>query len=220
MKLDLHTHSKFSRDGAATIEEILERCRLSGLDGCAVTDHNSIEGSLRAFDLASSFGLLVIRGTEISTADGHVLAYGLSSTVPRGLSIEKTIERIHEVGGMAVAAHPTRFPSGMGIRRASHNRFDAVEVLNGGSSRGSNKAASRMAERRGLPSVGGSDAHKPEEIGRAFTVIPDACSEEEAIKSILANRSTVGGRSRSVKETVVYAIETSQEWVRGGFKRM
>jgi predicted metal-dependent phosphoesterase TrpH len=220
MKLDLHIHSKFSRDGAATIEEILERCRSSGLDGCAVTDHNSIEGSLRAFDLASSFGLLVVRGTEISTAEGHVLAYGLSSTVPRGLSIDKTIEHIHAAGGIAVAAHPRRFPSGMGIRRASQNRFDAIEALNGGSSRGSNKAASRMAERRGLPSVGGSDAHKPEEIGRAFTVIPDARSEEDAVKAILANRSTVGGRSRNVKETVVYAIETNQEWVRGGFRRL
>jgi predicted metal-dependent phosphoesterase TrpH len=220
MKLDLHIHSRFSRDGAATIEEILERCSSSGLDGCAVTDHNSIEGSLRAFDLASSFGLLVVRGTEISTAEGHVLAYGLSSTVPGGLSIDKTIERIHEVGGMAVAAHPRRFPSGMGIRRASQNRFDAIEVLNGGSSRGSNKAASRMAERRGLPSVGGSDAHKLEEIGRAFTAIPDARSEEDVVKAILANRSTVGGRSRNVKETIVYAIETNQEWVRGGFRRM
>ena len=220
MKLDIHIHSKFSRDGAAPIEEILERCRSSGLDGCAVTDHNSIEGSLKAFELASSFGLLVVRGTEISTAEGHVLAYGLSSTVPRGLSIDRTVECIHEAGGMAVAAHPRRFPSGMGIRRASQNHFDAIEVLNGGSSRGSNKAASRMAGRRGLPAVGGSDAHKLEEIGRAFTVLPDVRSEEEAIKAILANKSTVGGRSRNVKETVVYAIETNQEWVRGGFRRM
>jgi len=220
MKLDLHIHSKFSRDGAATIEEILGRCKSSGLDGCAVTDHNSIEGSLRAFDLAGSFGLLVVRGTEISTAEGHVLAYGLSSTVPRGLSIDKTIEHIHAAGGIAVAAHPRRFPSGMGIRRASQNRFDAIEALNGGSPRGSNKAASRMAERRGLPSVGGSDAHKPEEIGRAFTVISDVRSEEDAVKAILANRSTVGGRSRNVKETIVYAIETNQEWIRGGFRRM
>ncbi|MCJ2533245.1 MAG: histidinol-phosphatase, partial [Candidatus Thermoplasmatota archaeon] len=192
----------------------------SGLDGCAVTDHNSIEGSLRAFELASSFGLLVVRGTEISTAEGHVLAYGLSSTVPRGLSIAETIEIIHESGGMAVAAHPRRIPSGMGIRRASQNRFDAIEVLNGGSSRGSNKAASRMAEMRGLPVVGGSDAHILEEIGRAFTVVPDVRSEEEAIKAILANRSTVEGRSRNVKETVVYAIETNQDWIRGRFRRM
>ena len=220
MKLDLHIHSKFSPDGVAPIEEILERCRSSGLDGCAVTDHNSIEGSLKAFELASSFGLLVVRGTEISTAEGHVLAYGLSSTVPRGLSIAKTIEVIHESGGMAVAAHPKRFPSGMGIRRASQNRFDAIEVMNGGSSRGSNKAASGMAERRGFPVVGGSDAHILEEIGRAFTVVPDVRSEEEAIKAILANRSTVGGRSRNVKETVVYAIETNLDWIRGRFKRM
>jgi predicted metal-dependent phosphoesterase TrpH len=220
MKLDLHVHSEHSRDGAATVEDILERCKSMGLDGCAITDHNSVDGSLSAIELADSFDLLVIRGTEVSTSEGHVLAYGLSETVPRGLSIDETIRRIRAAGGMAVAAHPRRFPSGMGIRRASVNAFDAIETLNGGSSGGSNRAASRLARRRGLPSVGGSDAHKVEEIGRAFTTLPDARSEEEVIGAIRANRSTVGGRSRNVKETVVYAIETNTEWVRGGFKRM
>jgi predicted metal-dependent phosphoesterase TrpH len=220
MKLDLHVHSKYSRDGAATVEDILERCRALDLDGCAITDHNSVEGSSRAVELADSFGLLVVRGTEISTAEGHVLAYGVSETVPRGLSIVETISRIRAAGGIAVAAHPRRFPSGMGIRRASRNAFDAIETLNGGSSEGSNRAASRLAKRESLPSVGGSDAHRVEEIGRAFTELPDVSSEEGVVKAIAENRSTVGGRSRNVKETVVYVIETNQEWIRGGFKRM
>jgi predicted metal-dependent phosphoesterase TrpH len=220
MRLDLHTHSRFSRDGAATIEEILSRCQALGLDGCAITDHNSVEGSLRAVELAPSFGLLVIRGSEVSTAEGHLLAYGVSSVIPRGRSVDETIEKIHEAGGIAVVAHPRRFPSGMGVRRASRSRFDAVEVLNGGSSPGSNRTSAALAARLGLPGVGGSDAHRIEEIGRAVTTVPDADSEDMIIESISQGRSGVDGRSRSVKETAVYAKETLTEWVRGGFKRM
>jgi predicted metal-dependent phosphoesterase TrpH len=220
MRFDLHIHSRYSRDGAATIEDILGRCKVLGLDGCAITDHNSIEGSLKAVELARSLGLLIVRGTEISTAEGHVLAYGLSTVVPRGLSLDETIENIHGAGGIAAAAHPRRFPSGIGVRRASRCRFDAVETLNGGSSRGSNAASAALAARMNLPSVGGSDAHRTYEIGRAFTNLPAVDSEESVIKSILNGESSVDGRSRNVKETVVYAKETLTEWVRGGFSRM
>lgn len=220
MKLDLHIHSEFSRDGAATVEDILGRCSALGLDGCAITDHNTVEGSLEAVELAKSFGLVVVCGTEVSTSEGHVLAYGLSSAVPRGLSVAETIERVHDAGGIAVAAHPRRFPSGIGIRRASEERFDAVEVLNGGSSRASNKSSAALAARMKLPGVGGSDAHRIEEIGRAATVLEAATSERQVIESILNGSTSVIGRSRSVKETVVYAKETLVEWVRGGFERM
>ena len=220
MKLDLHIHSKFSRDGAATVEDILGRCRTLGLDGCAITDHNTVQGSLEAVELAPSFGLLVVRGVEISTSEGHVLAYGLSSSVPRGLSVAETIQRIHDAGGIAVAAHPRRFPSGIGIRRATEERFDAVEVLNGGSSRASNKSSAALAARMRLPGIGGSDAHRVEEIGRAATVLEDASSEQRVIESILSGSTSVIGRSRNVQETVVYAKETLIEWVRGGFERM
>ena len=220
MKLDLHIHSKFSRDGAATVEDILGRCKELGLDGCAITDHNTVEGSLRAVELAPSFGLLVVRGVEISTSEGHVLAYGLSSSVARGLSIAETIQRIHDAGGIAVAAHPRRFPSGIGIGKASGERFDAVEVLNGGSSRASNKSSATLAARMRLPGIGGSDAHRIEEIGRAATVLQDAASESQIIGSILSGNTSVIGRSRNVQETVVYAKETLVEWIRGGFNRM
>jgi predicted metal-dependent phosphoesterase TrpH len=220
MKLDLHIHSDHSRDGAATVEDILGRCRSLGLDGCAITDHNSIEGSLKAVELAPSYDLLVVRGTEVSTSEGHVLAYGVSAPIPRGLTIDRTIGLIHEAGGIAVAAHPRRFPSGMGIKRASRARFDAIEVLNGGSSRGSNRSSVGLAARKASPSVGGSDAHKVEEVGRAYTVVPDVTSEKEVVTSIIEGRCTVEGRSRTVEETVVYVKETLQEWVRGGFERM
>ena len=220
MKIDMHIHSSFSQDGTASPGELLKRCREIGLDGCSITDHNSMDGSLKASQLADEAGLVIVRGVEISTSDGHVLAYGISSLIPRGLSLKETVRRIHEQGGIAVAAHPTRFGSGMGTSNAANAGFDAVEVLNGGSSRRGNRIASRLARELQLPVTGGSDAHKIGEIGRAVTVVEGASSEGEVLKAITEGRSIVQGRSRSAVEGITYATEVAYEWVRRGFRRL
>lgn len=220
MRLDLHVHSNSSKDGTASPGEILRRCKSMGLDGCAITDHNSVEGALEAFDMAGEMGLVVIRGIEISTSEGHILAYGVSSSIPRGLSIEDTISRIHSAGGIAAAAHPTRFGSGLGLGAVADAGFDAVEVLNGGSSRRGNAKASELARSIRLPVVGGSDAHKVAEIGRAVTVVECPLSEGEVIRAISEGRSVVQGRSRSASEGLAHALESTWDWARRGFRRL
>jgi predicted metal-dependent phosphoesterase TrpH len=220
MKLDLHIHSTFSADGTADPVEILKRCRDIGLDGCSITDHNSIEGSLRAIEMCSEMGLIVVRGLEVSSSDGHVLAYGLSGPVPRGMPMRETIAEIHKAGGIAVAAHPTRLGSGVGVDAAANAGFDAIEVLNGGSSARGNRAAATVAAEKRLPIVGGSDAHKVGEIGRSYTVVDDAVTEADVLSAIVGGRSRTDGRSRSWLEGVVYAAEANLDWARRGFKRL
>lgn len=173
MKLDLHIHSVHSRDAAGSPTEIIQTCRRAGMQGLAITDHNAIAGSLEASSLGIAEGLLVLKGVEVTTTEGHVLAYGVRELIPRGLAIEETVERIRDSGGIAVAAHPKRFPTGIGLKNAEAGNFSAIEVMNGGSSESSNRKARMVAERLGLSQTGGSDAHRPSEIGRAYTVIED-----------------------------------------------
>ncbi len=220
MKLDMHIHSTFSADGTAGLEDILRRCKDIGLDGLSITDHNAIEGSLNAVEAASELGLIVVRGVEVSSSEGHVLAYGISEAIPRGQSMRETIAEIHRAGGIAVAAHPTRIGSGIGIEAVANSGFDAVEVLNGASSARGNRTAARAAESSKLPVVGGSDAHKVGEIGKAYTVIDRATTEADVISAVVAGRSAAGGRSRSRRESLVYAAEANLDWVRRGFKRL
>ena len=220
MKLDLHIHSTFSRDGTATPEIVVARCRELGLDGFAITDHNAIQGSLEAFGLARESGLVAVRGIEISTDSGHVLAYGLSELVPKGLSVRETIERIHSAGGIAVVPHPVRFPSGIGLEAAGENEFDAIEVLNGGNSRRSNRKAKDLAARLGKPVTAGSDAHETDEIGKSYVEIDGASTEAQVLDSIISGHARAGGRSRSRAEGIVYSVETLFEWLRGSFKRL
>ena len=220
MRIDMHIHSAHSRDGSASPEEIVAQAKAVGLAGFCVTDHNTIEGSLRAVELAKAEGLVSLVGVEVSSSDGHVLAYGVDELPQRGLAMGDTIERIHALGGIAVAAHPWRFPSGMGRTLVMTGSFDAIEVLNGGNSPQANRRAAAVAESRSLPKVAGSDAHKVSEIGRSFTVVEDVASGDDLIAAISNGRTQVGGRSRTVQETVVYAVETLYEWFSGGFRRL
>jgi len=220
MKLDLHIHSSFSRDGTASPRDIVLRCRSLGLDGFAIADHNAIQGSLQAVSLAAEHGLVAVRAVEVSTVEGHVLAYGVGELVPRGSSIAETIDRIRAEGGLAVAAHPVRFPSGVGLENVRSNRFDAIEVLNGGNSRRSNAKARRVAGELHLPATAGSDAHQIDEVGKAYVEVDCAPAEDEILSQIQAGKATVGGRSRSRAEGIAYSLETLIDWMRGSFRRL
>jgi predicted metal-dependent phosphoesterase TrpH len=220
MKFDLHIHSSYSRDGTASPKEIVERCKALGLDGFAITDHNAIQGSLEAVAIAKLNGLIAIRGVEISTVDGHVLAYGISDIVPKGLSIQETIDRVHAAGGVVVAGHPVRFPSGIGLENSANKSFDAIEVLNGGNSKRSNRKALKLADRLGKPVAAGSDAHKIDQIGKSYVVIDGVSTETEFLEALRSGRARAGGRSRSWVEGVVYSLETLVEWLKGDFRRL
>jgi len=220
MKLDLHIHSTYSRDAKATPKDILRFSKKVGMDGLAIADHNAVEGSREIFSTSASEGLLAVRAVEISAAEGHVLAYGVKELVPRGLSVVETIEKIHAMGGVAVAAHPKRFPSGVGLDVVREAKFDAIEVLNGGSSRRSNSSAKKIAELRNLPVTGGSDAHELEQVGKCYTVIEEVSTEADVIEAILKSRTSIGGRSRSTSEGVRYSIETFIEWLKGDLRRL
>jgi predicted metal-dependent phosphoesterase TrpH len=220
MKLDMHIHSSYSRDASARPKDIVSLCKKSGLDGLAITDHNSIGGWTEAESLASELGLVFVRAVELSTKDGHVLAYGVHELVPRGLSVEETIEKVHEAGGVAVAAHPRRFPSGMGLALARTRPFDGIEVINGGSSARSNRHARKVAELKGSAITAGSDAHELDQVGKAYTIVESVLTEDDVLDAIRKKRTSVGGRSRNMSEGIRYSWEVFAEWIKGDLTRL
>ncbi|MDQ1371743.1 MAG: hypothetical protein QG582_658 [Candidatus Thermoplasmatota archaeon] len=220
MRFDLHVHSRYSRDASAQPSVILRRAKQMGLSGLAVTDHNSIDGSFEARSLAKSEGILVVSGLEVSTSEGHVLAYGVRELIPRGLSAAETVDRVRDAGGIAVAAHPMRFPSGVGLEAAENVRFDALEVLNGGSSSRANAAALKLSDRLSRPKTGGSDAHRLDEVGRSYTVMEGVFTEDQVLDAIRKGLSSTGGRNRTFKEGTLYSVEVLLEWLKGGMNRL
>src|SRR5690348_14224128 len=119
---DLHMHSIYSYDGTASVPAILGRAKALGLSVIAITDHDEIAGSLKAVELAPQYGIEVIPGIEITTADGDLLAYNITEKVPPHLPVEETILRVGALGGFCIAAHP--MASGMGM-----NSMSALTIL-------------------------------------------------------------------------------------------
>lgn len=178
LKLDLHVHTDRSRDGFTALKELPSICRARGIDGIAITDHNYL-----CDDLPD--GIIGIPGIEISSSDGHVVGLGLSSHVPKGLSADETINKIHRLGGIAIVPHPyDPFRSSVNPELLK-SRPDAVEVVNASSLLHSIywKKAQSFVLANGYPSVGGSDSHIPQTVGIAYTVVE---TESDGPDSILA----------------------------------
>lgn len=57
---DLHIHSTAS-DGTLSPEEIVRLCVENGVGALSVTDHDAVEGTLRAAPLARAAGLVYIK---------------------------------------------------------------------------------------------------------------------------------------------------------------
>ncbi len=222
MRLDLHNHTRHSPDSRVDPAALVHRARALGLDGIAITDHNSMAGVRTAIDAAADLpGFLVIPATEVSTSEGHVLAFGISDPIPRDLTARETGERIVAAGGVAVAAHPYRFWSGLGERSTLSARFDAYEVRNARTLRVGNERADRLAQRQRVGRTGGSDAHFLHEHGRAFTVLDRGPSTvDDVLQAIGAGETRAEGAHRGPGRTAMYVTKCVSEWILRGMRRI
>lgn len=181
-KADLHLHTTFS-DGTASVPELLAHAAASDLQIIAITDHDTVAGAIEARRLADHFGVEVIVGEEVSTADGHLLALWIDEWLPPGRPAAATIAAVHAQGGLCIAAHPYDWAvmslGQAGLRERCLGRhaepwqLDAIEVFNASLCwpRGAcNRVALEVAGAIGLPAIGGSDAHSLATVGRGYTL--------------------------------------------------
>ena len=104
---DLHAHTRAS-DGMDRAETMLAAAVVAGLDCTAITEHDQIDGALRAQSIAVERGLpiAVIVGSEVTSRQGHMVALWLTEPVPAFRSAAATVEAIWRQGGVAIIAHP------------------------------------------------------------------------------------------------------------------
>jgi predicted metal-dependent phosphoesterase TrpH len=198
-KADLHIHSIYSHDSTSSLEVILEQAaNHAGLDLIAITDHNRIEGALRAVNLAPQFGIDVIPGIEVSTRHGHLLALFVHEPIERGLSAAETIEKVADQGGICIPAHPLNNTVSSFKAKTIFEILDApdlsqimvgIETINAGLLLGaSNSGAKKLCDQIGLASVGSSDSHVSWSIGSGFTTFPGFNKHD--LKQALLDRTT------------------------------
>src|SRR6201996_3467618 len=74
MYAELHCHSAFSfLDGASLPDELVPTALALGYDALALTDHNSVSGSIEFAVCARALGLRPIHGAEVDLNDGRHL---------------------------------------------------------------------------------------------------------------------------------------------------
>jgi predicted metal-dependent phosphoesterase TrpH len=191
-------------DGWPSPQQLVDHARVTGLDIIAVTDHDTIEGALRAAEHAARrTRLQVVIGEEVSSRDGHIVALFIERRIRPGMTGAATVHAIHDQGGLAVAVHPfwrtqrrTRSGRVHGVGwLAAELEFDAVEVEN--ATPGFyvfNQLARRLNMGLGSAEVGGSDAHILDAVGRAYTEFPG--KTPKALRAAIEAGITVAGRQR------------------------
>jgi predicted metal-dependent phosphoesterase TrpH len=198
LKIDLHVHTSFS-DGSGAIVDILRCAEDRGLDGLAITDHDTLEGYFRAKELECD--LLLIPGYEVETEVGHVLVLGLEVLPPSVESIgyEELVGWVRSHGGLTIIAHPaiSRFH----IVKWKRSPPDAVEVLNASYPlEYFVRRGLKASERVGVPAVGGSDAHSPISVGDAYTVVEvQSAALDDVLGAIRAGLTRFEGRLSPIK---------------------
>ena len=178
---DLHIHTIYSYDGTASVPAVLRRVQQIGLDVIAITDHDEIAGSLKAWEVAPNYNLEVIPGLEVTTAEGDLLALNIIKKIPRNLSLIETVLKAHELGGFCIAPHPMAGGMGMkslsaySILKALRNpdvaqTLLAIETYNATTiDKMSNHYARMLAEQLHMPQTASSDAHVVDAIGLGIT---------------------------------------------------
>ncbi|MCI5649983.1 MAG: PHP domain-containing protein [Fusicatenibacter sp.] len=201
MKFDMHCHTKEgSMDGKVMIEEYIRALKRKGFGGMLVSDHNSYDGYREwknAIKGKTHQDFVVLKGVEYDTCDcGHILVimpFGVKLKILelRGLPGSILIRIVHAYGGILGPAHPygEKFMSLITTNqgkekcreriRALMPQFDFVEIYNACEEEESNKKAKHLAEIYHKPGFGGSDAHKLNCIGTAFTELPDSIRSED-----------------------------------------
>jgi predicted metal-dependent phosphoesterase TrpH len=187
IRVDLHSHSSFSKDSRSTLDGIIDAVPKSGLHVLALTDHDELAG---AFELQKRAPFFVIPGEEIKTTHGEIIGLFLKEWIPPRLSPMETIQRIREQGAVVYVPHPFDRVRGSRITEDQLEEIaDHVDVLEVFNARNAlprfNTRAREFALRKGIMMGAGSDAHTCKEYGSAYVEVPrfdDVQSFREALR--------------------------------------
>lgn len=215
-KFDLHIHTPISQcyeplERGVSPEQVVDAAIAAGLEAIAIADHNSAAAVDAVRAAAKTWGLYVFPAIEITTPGGHVLAIFDATTpssvlwevlqavgittecsgdpTPRAKAdTEEVFRQIQRRGGIAIAAHIDRWPSGLAetqlpveekVRLYTSPFLNALEITAPLDKHLWNQGRMRKFS-LGRACIQGSDAHAPDEVGRRpFYAKMDGISIEE-----------------------------------------
>ncbi len=221
MKLDLHCHSEASHDCKTRLQNIIDRCHVTGISVQAITDHNQIWGAVKLQEMTREDATLtIIVGEEISSREGEIIGLFLKEKIAAGLSAEETVKQIKAQGGLVLIPHGFDPFKRHRLRSESLERItkhvNIIEVFNAHVSQPSfNQAALIWADQHNKLKSAGTDAHTAAHVGSAWVETPRTVVRRPEDLLIALSMGTIGGRWRHPARTFVsrmadLAVRTSQ----------
>ncbi len=174
--IDLHVHTRAHSECAELMppEALPEAIRARGLSGVVIAEHDAMWSPAELSTLLSSLGpdRRVYRGVEVTSAEGHVVAIGLSGMhgVVKGMAMDDLAALAARDGAALILAHPHR--QRPGPYRAVPRGLHAIEVYSSATEGELARRAAALADAEGLHRVAGSDAHAPHLVGVCCTLFP------------------------------------------------
>jgi predicted metal-dependent phosphoesterase TrpH len=183
--IDPHSHSRFS-DGLSTPKSMFKKALARGLVGLIITDHDTVRHWPSCLEAARRYDMATAFGVELSTAQGHLLAYfgydAKPRSIARALKLDEgslhywhattVIKRIRELGGAAIIPHPFGpfYPMGGDF----FGEVDGVEEYNAWVFKDSrhSRNAFGCGKKHHIAAIGGSDSHYPYTLGFGATAVP------------------------------------------------
>jgi predicted metal-dependent phosphoesterase TrpH len=201
IKLDLHLHTIYSRDSLIKPKEALKFAKKKGLDGFAITDHNTLK-AYRILTEENNTDLIIVPGMEIETNIGEIIALFLQEEIKtKDNNFFTILDLIKDQDGLIIIPDPFDFLRSNRLKMelltdvVIHKYIDGIEILNSRITfKKSIKKAKSFNRRYNLFETGGSDAHSNREIGKAYTEIDDV--EEKTFENI--KKSLMENKSRSL----------------------
>lgn len=183
---EFHSHSNYSPDSLAKIEDMIATCRAKGIGKLAITDHGRMAGALRAHEIAPE---MIIVSEEILTSEGEILGYFMTEEIPDYLPPLEVVKMLRDQGAFISIAHPFDPWRGSTWKLETLEQLvpylDGVEAFNARCLDPSfNEQAGEFAQEHGLAWMVGSDAHSLPELGRSVLKLPDFNSAEELRQAV------------------------------------
>ena len=200
MLIDLHNHTwPKSHDSVLDPLDLAQRAKAAGLDAICLTEHDALWSEDDAAEIAEKVGIPVIPGCEVSTDEGHILAWGMEKYVFGMHRAARLAEHVQERGGALVAAHPYRRQIAWkddpdewaaALEKASRNiAYEycvALEVLNGRGRERENNFSLDLATAMQMPGTAGTDSHAVHDIGKVATWFEtdDICTWQDLVREL------------------------------------
>ena len=196
--VDLHCHTSASFDSLSDPVKVARAAAARGLTHLAITDHDRIDGALRARDAAPD-GLTVLVGQEVKTLDGDLIAVFIERPIEWGLPADEAIDAVRAQGGLIGIPHPFDRFRGSLLRETRllslMPMVDWVEVHNARLVGGGNERAAEAAREHERPGVAVSDAHTILEVGVAYNALDGDPSTPDGLLAALPPAELVTGRA-------------------------